>query len=62
MVVMSHGRDQAENADPSDHTRGGYRGEEGREAPEKIAATVRTILGDPSYRINAGASRRGCPS
>jgi MGT family glycosyltransferase len=52
MVVMSHGRDQAENATRVTTRGAGVAVKKGAK-PEKIAAAVRTILGDPSYRANA---------
>jgi len=52
MVVMSHGRDQAENA--ARVTARGAGIKVSRKAkPQKIAAAVRAILDDSSYRTNA---------
>jgi MGT family glycosyltransferase len=52
MVVMSHGRDQAENATRVTTRGAGIAVKKGAK-PAKIAAAVRTILDDPSYRTNA---------
>ena len=52
MVVMSHGRDQAENATRVTMRGAGIAVKKGATRP-KIAAAVRTILDDPSYRTNA---------
>ena len=52
MVVMSHGRDQAENATRVTMRGAGIAVKKGAKPP-KIAAAVRTILDDPSYRTNA---------
>ena len=52
MLVMSHGRDQAENATRVTVRGAGIAVKKGAKPP-KIAAAVRTILDDPSYRTNA---------
>jgi UDP:flavonoid glycosyltransferase YjiC (YdhE family) len=52
MVVMSHGRDQAENATRVTTRGAGIAVKKGAK-PAKIAAAVRTILDDPSYRTDA---------
>ena len=52
MIVMSHGRDQAENATRLTIRGAGIAVKKGAKPP-KIAAAVRTILDDPSYRTNA---------
>ena len=52
MVVMPHGRDQAENATRVTTRGAGIAVKKGAK-PQKIAAAVRKILDDPSYRAHA---------
>jgi MGT family glycosyltransferase len=53
MVVMPHGRDQAENA-ARVTARGAGIKRPRKARPDKLAAAVRKIIDDPSYRANAG--------
>lgn len=53
MVVMHHGRDQADNA-VRVTTRGAGVAVSRRARPERIAAAVRQVLDDPSHRVAAG--------